>query len=255
MSNKRKWVLLGPGPELGGEVARVAEEVGAQRFDVARAIRRLPHRVHQHSEPLEPELREEPVRERDHLDVDVGVMRSEDLGAQLPVLAVPALLRALVAEVRREVPGLPRRRRAVLHVRAHDGCCPFRSQREMAITAVGELVHLLAHDVGAGADALEHLDVLEDRRDDEAVPKASRPVREHADDLDPRIGLGCQHIVCADGSAVHRSVGLAHWRIVGRVPHRSAPIQVWAAAPAPGRARYASKTESTRCTALRIESR
>ena len=61
---------------------------------------------------MSPRLAVEAVEQRDHLDVDGRVVDAEHLRTQLPVLAVPALLGPLVAEVRRDVPDLPRRRRA-----------------------------------------------------------------------------------------------------------------------------------------------
>ena len=59
----------------------------------------------------------------------------------------------------------------VLHEGAHHRRGALRPQREPATALVLELVHLLAHDVGRLTDALEHLEVLEDRRDDEIEPE------------------------------------------------------------------------------------
>ena len=166
--------------------------------------RGVAHRVEEESHLGEPEVAVEAVGEVDHLDVDVGIVDPEHLRAELPVLAVPALLRALVPEVRREVPDLPRRRRPVLHVRAHDRRGALGPQREVATALVVELVHLLAHDVGGRADALEHLDVLEDRRDHEAVAVPAGARRERGDRVHPQLGLGREDVVRADGRAIGR---------------------------------------------------
>ena len=76
-------------------------------------------------------------------------------------------MRPLVAEVGRDVPDLPRGRRLVLGERPGDGCGAVGAQREVASALVGEVVELLAHRIGAGPELLHHLDVLEDRRDDQ----------------------------------------------------------------------------------------
>ena len=93
-------VLLDPLAELVAEGGGVVEQVLRQHRQVARARLRVAHRVQQQRDLLQTEIAVEPVGERDDLDVDVGVVDPEHLGAELPVLAVPALLRALVAEVR-----------------------------------------------------------------------------------------------------------------------------------------------------------
>ena len=77
-----------------------------------------------------PSVAVEAVRERDDLDVDVGVVDAEHLDADLPVLAVAALLRPLVAEVRRDVPDLPRRRSGgAARTRARPTRCPRAAAR------------------------------------------------------------------------------------------------------------------------------
>ena len=110
--------------------------------------------------------------EGDDLDVDVGVGRADALDAHLVVLPQPAGLGLLVAERRRGVPDLPRRRRAVLDVRPGHRRGALRAQGDVAAALVLEVVHLLGDDVGALADALEHPDVLEHRRLDQAVAVA-----------------------------------------------------------------------------------
>ena len=161
---------------------------------------------------LEPEVAVEAVGERDDLDVDVGIVDAEHLDADLPVLAVAALLRALVAEVRREVPDLPRHRRVVLHERAHDRRGALGPQREAAAALVLELVHLLAHDVGGLADPLEHLEVLEDRRDHEPEPEALGARRERRDQRLPPLRLRRQDVVGARRRAELRLVVRAQRR-------------------------------------------
>ena len=146
------------------------------------------------------------MRERDDLDVDGRVVDAEHLDTDLPVLAVPALLRALVAEVRRDVPDLPRRDRLVLRERARDRRGAVGAQREVPAALVGEVVHLLAHGVGARAELLHDLDVLEDRRDEHPEAGAAGPHRERGDERLPAVGLGREHVVRAVGRAKDVSV-------------------------------------------------
>ena len=117
------------------------------------------------------------MRERDHLDVELRVVDAERLGAHLAVLAEAALLRALVAEVRRDVPDLPRDHRVVLGERTRHPGGALGPQRDAPAALVLEVVHLLADDVGGLPHPLEHLEVLEDRRDHQVEPVARRPVR------------------------------------------------------------------------------
>ena len=126
------------------------------------------------------------------------------------MLAVAALLRPLGAEVGREVPALPRHRRAVLHERAHDRRGALGPQREPPAAAVVELVHLLADDVGALADAVEHLGVLEDRREHQAVAEAAGPVgeaRRRAPASGPTPGAARRACRTARGRRLARQLG------------------------------------------------
>ena len=122
----------------------------AARRGSASRTRAVAHRVDRQPVPLQPDVAVEAVRERDHLDVDRRVLDAEHLDADLPVLAVAALLRPLVAEVRRDVPDLPRQHRPVLHERPHDrrgavGAAARGARPPLSV----EVVHLLADDVGA----------------------------------------------------------------------------------------------------------
>ncbi len=106
----------------------------------------------------------------DDLDVQVGVRRAERLQTKLKVLAVPPVLRILVPERGRHVPGLPGRDGVVLHEGTHDRCRPLGPQRHDLPVAVGEGVHLLAdHVTGLPDPAMEDAHVLEDRGDGEPV--------------------------------------------------------------------------------------
>ena len=58
-------------------------------------------------------------------------------------------------------------------------------ERESSIPTVGELVHLLADDVGRLAQPVEDLGVLEHRGHDQLVTESARALDEHADELDP----------------------------------------------------------------------
>ena len=237
-------MLLGPHAELVGEAVRVVEQVALEHLDVSTAILGRSHRVDEHAEPAQAEIAEEALRERDHLDVDIGIVDAEHLGAELPVLAVSPLLRALVAEVRGDVPDLPRGCGPVLDVGPHDRRGPFGAEREPTIPPIGELVHLLADDLGRCADALEDLDVLEDRRDHEAVAEPRRPIGESRDGVGPPVRVRRQHIMGPDRRAVPGSIGVGHPASVEEALPRPAepspPSRLYARAAAPGRTRYAS---------------
>ena len=88
----------------------------------------------------------------------------QDLAAHLMVLAVSTGLALLVPEAGSQVPDLPGRDRVVLVEGPHHRRGALGSQGQVTATAVFEVVHLLAHDVGALAHPLEHADVLEHRR-------------------------------------------------------------------------------------------
>ena len=111
--------------------------------------------------------------ELDQLGVDGRVVRAHRLEADLPELAVAPLLRRRVPEHRPDVVGLHGLRlpvQAVLEVGARDGRRSLGPQSQRALAPVLERVHLLVHDVRAGAGrAREELGVLERGRDDEAV--------------------------------------------------------------------------------------
>ena len=108
----------------------------------------------------------------------------------------------------------------VLDEGPHHGGRPLGAQRESATAAILELVHLLADDVGALTDPVEHLRVLEDRRQHQAVAEAPGPVGEPGDQLLPAVGFGCEHVAGPVGRAelASRCSGLGH---VGMLPAAS----------------------------------
>ena len=185
---------------MGAPVAEQHVSVPAPRLRVA-------HRVHEQTEPAEAEiLPVEAVRERDHLDVDGGIVDAQHLDADLPVLAVAALLRTLVAKVGGDVPDLPRRDGLVLRERTRHRRGAVGAQREVTATLVVEVVHLLADDVGGRAQLLHDLDVLEDGGDEHPESGAPRSRREGGDERLPPLGLGREHVVGADRRAKDVSV-------------------------------------------------
>ncbi len=115
-----------------------------------------------------------------------GVVAADRLHAQLPVLAVAALLRPVVAPHRADRVELLRLRlavQAVLDVGAADRRGALRPQRQRATPAIGERVRLLLDDVGALARcADDQVGVLDPGRVDPAVavergrPPPSSPV-------------------------------------------------------------------------------
>ena len=200
--------------------APCASEVLAELQRVGGAVRHISHRVDVQGEVAQAEIAIEAVREVDHLDVELGVVDPEDLGPDLVVLAVPPLLRALVPEMRRDVPHLPGQGGVVLHERTDHARSPLGSQREAPPTLVLEVVHLLADDVGGLPEALEHLDVLEDRREHQPEAEAGRAGRERLDQRAPAAGLGRKDVVRADRRAEPGPVVLCVRRAVTSAGHR-----------------------------------
>ncbi len=126
--------VLGPGRAvLVAELGLVARQVVAQQLDVGRAALAVAHRVDVEADPGHADRGVEARGERDDLDVDRGVVGAERLDAELVVLAVAPGLGPLVAEGRRDVPRLPRGRRARAgRTRAPPGRCPRGAARRRA---------------------------------------------------------------------------------------------------------------------------
>ena len=142
---------------------------------------------------MTPEAAEQRVVELDQLGVDSRVVAAERLDRSLPVLAVAAAARCAVAVHRGDREELHRLRvavHAVLDVRPADRRRAFGPERERAVGAVGEGVHLLLHDVGARAGrAREERRVLEDRRHDPAVAVEPAEPLDLAASRGPRRGI------------------------------------------------------------------
>src|SRR5690606_14564594 len=71
----------------------------------------------------------------------------------------------------------------------------------VAVALVVEVVHLLAHHVGAGAEPQEDADVLEHRPVHQPVPVARRDVGEGGHQDLPPVGVRGQDVLGADGGA------------------------------------------------------
>jgi hypothetical protein len=139
----------------------------------------------------------------DHLHVEVGVGHAERLDPELVVLAIAPLLRALVAEQWRHVPGLPRRHRVVLDEGPGHRGRPLRAQRHQLTVAVLEDVHLLAHDLALLSDAaVEDGVVLDDRREGQAISCPLDQPGEADDRVLPTHRLGPQDVVHPRGRAL-----------------------------------------------------
>ena len=158
---------------LGVELGLVLVEPGGEPLDVRRPAVGVADRVEvEHAVPDA-----EPVGQRrvelDDLGVDRRVVGADRLDRELPVLAVPALLRAVVPPHRADRVELLRLRlavQAVLEVGARDRRGRLRSQRERAAASVLERVRLLLDDVRALAGrADDQVGVLERGRVDPPV--------------------------------------------------------------------------------------
>ena len=129
--------------------------------------------------------------EADHLGVDLRAGRADRLERELPVLAVAAAARRAVAVHRRDRVRLHRLRPAVqaaLEVGADDRRRALGPERERAVGAVGERVHLLVHDVrGLAGGAREQAGVLEPGRLDPAPAVVGGLLLHHADDVPPAV--------------------------------------------------------------------
>ena len=138
--------------------------------------------VRRHAEAVE-----ERVVELHELGVDGRVVRADRLDGGLPVLAVATFPRGAVAVHRRDREQLRRLGIAVhpvLDVGATDRRRPLGPQRQRAVGAVGEAVHLLLDDVGSLArGARKQRRVLEHGRQHLAVavePAQSLDLARHA---------------------------------------------------------------------------
>src|SRR5207247_640295 len=88
-------------------------EIGAQRTQVPRTALGVAERIEQEPDLAQTERSDDALRQGNDLDVEIGVLGTEGLGADLVMLPVAARLGALVAELRRDVPRLERCRRTV----------------------------------------------------------------------------------------------------------------------------------------------
>ena len=161
--------------------AAIVLEGFAQGFVVARAVARGAHGVELRVQPVMPSS----SRKRGQHLQDFGVAqrrfgaragRADDLGADLPELAVAAVLRAFAAELRADVVELLQQAgfaELVLDVGADDSGGVFGAEGErlrllgLGAGAVFPGVHLFGDDVGVFAYAAgEELRVFEDGRAD-----------------------------------------------------------------------------------------
>ena len=123
-----------------------------------------------------------------------GIVDAERLDVDLVELAEAAALGLLVAELRPGAPHLPRQRRAVLDERPADGRRQLGAQGDVAAALVDEVVHLLADDVSRRPDALEHAEVLDQRRHDLAVAGRLDDIGEDLDEAAPPVRVRRQDV-------------------------------------------------------------
>ena len=103
-----------------GQLATPRVQVRPDRIGVAGAVAVVAQGVDQQLDLAQTQCLEETGRERDDLDVQVGVIDAEHLDSDLVEHPVAALLGTFMAEVGAGVPDLPGQGRAVLHERADD---------------------------------------------------------------------------------------------------------------------------------------
>jgi hypothetical protein len=171
---------------LVAQLGPVCREVRDQHLPVCRPAHRVAQGVEAQGDPDQTQIgREETGGQRDHLDVDIGIVGAEDLDAELMVLSVATGLGSLVAKAGGDVPRLERQRRTVLRVCPHDRCSAFGTERHASGVLVLELVHLLAHDVGGLAQPVEHAELLERRAHHQPVTGTFGTVGERGDERLP----------------------------------------------------------------------
>jgi hypothetical protein len=173
------------------------QELG-QESQVTRTAHVVTHRVQLERQTPQTQPGEEIGGQRDDLDVEVGVGRTERFHPELVVLAVATGLGPLMAEGRGDIPGLPGDHRVVLDEGPDDRGGAFGPQGQQLPVAVGEFVHLLPDDLAALADTpVEDLGVLEERALDQSVAGPLDEIGEPGDDELPPPGLRPENVVRA----------------------------------------------------------
>ncbi len=203
-----------------------------QRGAVDRAALLVAEAVDQQAVVAQAERAEGVVGQDDQLGVQRRVLRADRLGADLGELAVAALLGPLVAVEGARVPELDRQVAELVQVGlqrgADDRGGALGAQRELVAALGGEVVHLLADDVGGLTDtAREELDVLEDRRLDVAVAGAAQRGAEPLADRQEGGGARRQQVVGALGGVEGAQLLFRHIPRRGKAGAPSAPAACW----------------------------
>ena len=212
-------------PVLVAQLPRPPLQVLQQQLAIRGAAGAVAHGVQQQAHPAKAEGAVQAPGQVDDLHVEVGVVAADGLHPQLVVLAVAPGLRRLVAEVGGHVPGLEGRDRAVLDEGPHHRRRPLGTEGDVTPALVTEVVHLLAHEVGALPHPLPHPDVLEHGCDHQAVAGAPHAGGEHGHERLPPGRLRRQDVVRALGRLERRDSSL------GGARHRVAPYPGPAPAP------------------------
>ena len=190
-------------PCLLAELVRVLLEPRRQLLDVGGAALAAADRVQLQPVGGDPEPAQERVVELDDLGVDRGIVGSDRLDGELPVLAVAPAAGGAVAVHRPDRVELLRLRlavQAVLDVGPRDRRRPLRTEGERPVRAVGERVHLLLDDVRAlPRRAQEELGVLEEGRLDRPVAVERGQPLHLAGDAPPQRLLGREDVVSPAG--------------------------------------------------------
>ena len=120
-----------------------------QRGEVRGPALGVAHRVEVQRDPGEPEVAVEAVEQRDDLDVERRVVDAEHLGAELPVLAVPALLRRARSgsSARRTRPSRAGSGRCCTYARTTDAVPSGRSARVRPPLSSNSYISLLTTSV------------------------------------------------------------------------------------------------------------
>ena len=186
-------------------------EVIDQRSAVGGTLVRLAKGVQFQSNIGDAQQLPETRDHHDHFGIDVRPGHAERLDVDLVKLAIPAALRALVAEHRPHRIDALRTvvKQIVLDTGSHDACGELGAHGQgFAVERIGKRIHFLFDDIGDFADASSKQPrVFEDRGTHVAVPVGAQPVAYQRFELLPPCALARQCIVhAADGGDLGKRV-------------------------------------------------
>ena len=203
-----QWVALQPPLAVLADLIQMLLVVGHQMLDVDGLAGRAAGGVELKGQPPRAQCLVQIPGHGHDLQIHGRVLLADGLHVDLVELAVAARLGRFVAEGRADGIDFHRLRpgvHAMFDVGAHDAGGELRPQGQLPLTAVGEGVHLLLHDVGGLAHtAHEQGRFLEKGRLEAAVAVATAEVVDGVLQVSPVGGILGQNVLRATDSSVHR---------------------------------------------------